>query len=285
MKKYILLIIQKLSKAIIDKYRPFIIGITGTVGKTTTTHFVYEFLHSIHGDDVYISPYHYNGEYGVPMTIFMTRTPGSSPIAWIETLAHAASFLIFQKKYPKYLVLEYGIDHVGEMDFMLDIAKPDISILLNISRNHAMQFPNFDDYIAEKLKLADGSKKIIANLDDEVLTSALKGLKKEKMTYGVKKSSGDVSAKDIKAGIEKLDMTLIYDSKEYPLTYNVIGEFQTYNILPVFALGIMLGIEIEQIENVLAGVYPPSGRGVILHGAKDAIIIDGSYNGGFSSIT
>ena len=62
-KKYVLLIIQKLSRAIIDKYKPFIVGTTGTVGKTTTTHFVYEFLHAIHGDDVYISPYHYNGEF------------------------------------------------------------------------------------------------------------------------------------------------------------------------------------------------------------------------------
>jgi len=66
----------------------------------------------------------------------------------------------------------------------------------------------------------------------------------------------------------------VYEGKEYPLAYKVIGEFQAYNILPVFTLGIMLGVEIERIEEVLADIYPPSGRGVILRGVNDSIIID-----------
>ena len=80
------------------------------------------------------------------------------------------------------------------------------------------------------------------------------------MTYGIKSIDGNVYAKDIHADIEKLNMTLVYEEKEYPLAYKVIGEFQAYNILPVFTLGIMLGVEIEKIEEVLADIYPPSGR-------------------------
>jgi len=112
MKQFFLSLIQKLSKAIIQKHKPFILGITGTVGKTTTTHFSYEFLHTLYGDEVYVSPYHYNGEYGVPMTIFMTRSPGSNPIAWIRVFGKALYILYIEKTYPKYLVLEYGIDHI-----------------------------------------------------------------------------------------------------------------------------------------------------------------------------
>jgi len=273
-KQYFLSILQLLARKTILKYKPFVIATTGTVGKTTTTHFIYEFMHALYGDDVYISPYHYNGEFGVPMSIFMTRTPGSNPLAWMALFIRALSFIFLDKKYPKYLVLEYGIDHIGEMDYMNEIATPDIGIILNISRNHAMQFPDFEDYKKEKLKLLAGAKKCIANIDDATIAAFLKGFSKEVMTYGVKNQKGDVFAKDILAGIDKLDMTLVYEGKEYPLAYKVIGEFQAYNILPVFTLGIMLGVEIERIEEVLADIYPPSGRGVILRGVNDSIIID-----------
>jgi UDP-N-acetylmuramyl pentapeptide synthase len=47
----------------------------------------------------------------------------------------------------------------------------------------------------------------------------------------------------------------------------------------------MLDVDIEKIESVLTDIYPPSGRGVILQWVNNSIIIDGSYNGGFSSIT
>jgi UDP-N-acetylmuramyl pentapeptide synthase len=44
------------------------------------------------------------------------------------------------KPYPKYLVLEYGIDHPGEMDFLLSIAEPDIVVISPIEPNHIEQF-------------------------------------------------------------------------------------------------------------------------------------------------
>jgi UDP-N-acetylmuramyl pentapeptide synthase len=74
--------------------------------------------------------------------------------------------LAYSKKYPKYIVLEYGIDHDGEMDFLLEIARPNVGIILNISKNHVLQFPDFEIYKREKLKLPLNSKKIIYNLDD-----------------------------------------------------------------------------------------------------------------------
>ncbi len=51
------------------------------------------------------------------------------------------------------MVLEYGIDHPGEMDFMLSIAIPDVAIITEIAPNHIEQFGNFDLYKKEKLKI------------------------------------------------------------------------------------------------------------------------------------
>lgn len=66
------------------------------------------------------------------------------------------------KNTPKILVLEYGIDHPNEMDFLLSIAIPDIAIITPIVANHIQQFKTEEAYIAEKLKITI-SKNIIVH--------------------------------------------------------------------------------------------------------------------------
>lgn len=168
MKQIILGLLALLTKQIIKKHRPFIIGVTGTVGKTTATNFIYDFLRTLHGDRVYMSPYNYNGEFGIPMTILQTRSPYRNPFLWIWIFIKG-TLMLFQKSYPRYLVLEYGIDHPGEMDFMVNIAPPDIAVILNISKNHVESFPIFRDYIEEKMKLAKAAKRVIYNMDDKFI--------------------------------------------------------------------------------------------------------------------
>lgn len=70
------------------------------------------------------------------------------------------------KEYPKYLVLEYGIDHPGEMDFLTGICKPDVAVVLAISKNHVANFDSYDQYVEEKLKLIPNAGKCIINGDD-----------------------------------------------------------------------------------------------------------------------
>lgn len=67
---------------------------------------------------------------------------------------------LFQK-YPRYLVLEYGIDHPGEMDFLLSIAIPDIAILTPVEPNHLEQFGSIDNYRHHKIKLIKSAKSAI----------------------------------------------------------------------------------------------------------------------------
>ena len=109
MKQFALKILAKLTKSIIKKHHPFIVGITGTVGKTTATNFVYDFLRTLHGDRVYMSPYNYNGEFGIPMTILQTKSPLRNPFLWVWIFIKGI-IILCKKTYPRYLVLEYGID-------------------------------------------------------------------------------------------------------------------------------------------------------------------------------
>ncbi len=52
-----------------------------------------------------------------------------------------------------------------------------------------------------------------------------------------------------------------------------------YNILPVFALGISLGMDVQGIRERLTDIHPQKGRGSVLKGVCESLIIDGSYNG------
>lgn len=235
-------------------------GVTGTVGKTTATNFVYDFLRTLHGDRVYMSPYNYNGEFGIPMTILQAKSPYSNPFLWIWIFIKGI-IILFKGSYPRYLVLEYGIDHPGEMDFCIDIAAPDIAIILNISKNHVVSFPVFRDYIEEKLKLAKAAKRIIYNMDDKFIPAGIERLSgKEIISYGIKNKDGDIFAKDIRAQLEDLSFSLVKEDESYEMHYPLIGEFQVYNILPVFALGISLGMDVQSIQERLTHIHPQKGR-------------------------
>ena len=73
-----------LTRLIIAIKKPYIIGVTGTVGKTTISQVVADFLSREYGEkNVGYSRYHYNGEYGLPLTIIGAKTGGKNPLLWI----------------------------------------------------------------------------------------------------------------------------------------------------------------------------------------------------------
>jgi UDP-N-acetylmuramoyl-tripeptide--D-alanyl-D-alanine ligase len=148
----ILEILRIISRFIILRHHPIIIGVTGTVGKTTiTTHVAQFLLRELGKGSVGYSSYHYNGEYGVPLTIIGARSPAKNPFLWIWVFLIGLWRII--APYPRYLVLEYGIDHPGEMDFLLSIAHPDIAILTPVESNHLEQFITLENYRSHKIKL------------------------------------------------------------------------------------------------------------------------------------
>lgn len=65
--------------------------------------------------------------------------------------------------YPRYLVLEYGVDHPGEMDFLLSIAQPDIAILTPVESNHLEQFGTLEHYREHKIKLVTRAQSAIVH--------------------------------------------------------------------------------------------------------------------------
>lgn len=232
-----------------------------------------------------MSPYNYNGEFGIPMTILQTKSPYKNPFLWVWIFIRGI-YILLKRKYPGYLVLEYGIDHPGEMDFLVKVAPPDVAIILNISKNHVEGFPIFREYIEDKIKLGKAAKRVIFNRDDRFIPTEVEKLsQKELIGYGIRNKTGDFYAENIRAELEDLSFSLVYGEEVHEMHFPLIGEYQVYNILPVFALGIGLGMDIPSIRERMTNIHPQRGRGSILTGVRSSIIIDGSYNGGFNSIS
>lgn len=142
------------------------------------------------------------------------------------------------RAYPEYLVLEYGIDHPGEMDFLLSIAAPDIGIIQAISRNHIANFVSYDEYVDEKLKFVAASKSLIYNGDDSKIRRFLEeNPREQKVSFGRKSIEPlDYKAVAVSSTLEGLLFTVETLEGPIELKVPIVGSHQVYNILPVFAL-------------------------------------------------
>ncbi len=275
--QYILLpILSFLAHLIISRHRPYIIGVTGTVGKTTITTHIAQFLIEEYGNkNVGYSLYHYNGEYGLPLTIIGCRTPGRNPFLWIWVFIVAISRLVYS--YPRYLVLEYGIDHPGEMQFLLHIAIPDIAIITPVEPNHIEQFGSLEVYRSNKLM-------IIEDATHRIVHESLRQYIDLDTLYYSLGALSDIDAAHIEMDIWGTRAVVQYNKKQYPITLPAIGTFQIENLLPLYPIADILHIDPTHIANYAAHGSPEAGRSSILSWVHNSTIIDGSYNGWYLSI-
>jgi UDP-N-acetylmuramoyl-tripeptide--D-alanyl-D-alanine ligase len=279
MQKILLFLLRFFARLIITRHKPIVIGVTGTVGKTTITTHVARLLTHVYGDEqVGVSRYHYNGEYGLPLTIIGAKTWAKNPFKWIFVFFIAIARLFM--RYPKYLVLEYGIDHPGEMSYLISVVSPYIAIVSPIAPNHLEQFGTLEKYREEKLVILTQSK---YGLVHDSLTLYVE--KRENLEfYGIFDSS-DIIASDLWETIQGVSWKISYSSHFYDLEIPAFWSYQMENILPLFGIAHKLGFSYEKIREIAPLLRPEEGRSRILRWIETSTIIDGSYNGGYESIT
>ena len=179
-------------------------------------------------------------------------------------------------KYPKFLVLEYGIDHPWEMDFLLSIAIPDVAIITPISPNHIEQFGDFARYRDEKLKIFHAGKIILHH--------SLEDFKNEKSIIYGNWENIDFSLQHTE--ITEIGTKAIFErnSHKFSFTLPVFWEFQSENLLAIFAVAEILKIPFENLIKISQNFIPEAGRSRIFTGIQESLVIDGTYNGGVLSI-
>ncbi|MEI8143241.1 MAG: UDP-N-acetylmuramoyl-tripeptide--D-alanyl-D-alanine ligase [Candidatus Berkelbacteria bacterium] len=287
MKKSLTTILNKIlasyARFVIARHKPFVIAITGSTGKTSTKEAVYQVLSDHFGaEEVRKNFGNLNSEIGLPMTI-LGYTSYPLGIFWPIFLLGALRRL-FVKKYPKYLVLEMGIDNPRGIESLCEIVKPNMAAVTGITGAHLANFRDLGEYQQEKLKIfkyLSPAEKGFVNIDDQHL-ARLDELKLT--TIAVKNKDADFRAENIKLSSTGTEFDVVSTGKKTHVNSRLLGEHLVYADLFAFAIASSLGIQTIQIAKSLEKIHPYSGRMNPLLGKNNVQIIDDTYNANPSSV-
>jgi len=308
MKKYIEKILAILARRIIKKYQPKIIGVSGSLGKTSTVNALYAVLSYEYNVRQNIK--NYNNELGLPLTVINAESGGKSLFQWVGVFLKAFKLLIItDKKYPEMLILEMGIDIKGDLDYLINIAQPDIGVLTSVSETHLeptnpkaigkpdLWLKNIEGVFKEKQKIITRLKEdgiAILNHDDQLVVSLRDKLNQKVFTYGFESESMVKAGEILFAGLEidfcKSDAN--FDCKVWGINFKVsyngstvpvflphcFGNHHVYSALAAISAGISQGMNLVDIAEGLRKYRPAPGRMNIVAGIKYSLIIDDTYN-------
>jgi len=289
-RKAVINTISYLARVVCLIEKPYIIGVTGSAGKTSTRQAIYLLLAKATNYNVIQAKKSYNGEIGLPLTILRRDSGFSNPLEWIKVIA-LGSYTVFsslfisilKKRGTKYIVAEYGIDHIGEMDKQLAVVVPNIALITNIAPVHTQNLLNLDVISQEKGKIIhslSSNSYAIINLDNRFIRRISTHTKANKITYGKQRKGVNIGYSDFRE-TERGISFVVHDNinrKKYSIQVPVLGKHHVYVILPAIAIGSIFNIDPKKIVNIFKGYKTPPGRLRILNGINKSTIIDGSYN-------
>jgi len=285
MRKILNIILKILAKAVINKYQPKIVAITGSVGKTSAKEASYAVLKNKFNTRA--PSKNFNNEIGTPLTILgYQNSPGKNILAWLWIFLVAIKLLIIKdKNYPEVLVLEMGADKAGDIDYLTSIARPQIAIITAIGSSHIQFFKTIENIVKEKSSILNKlhqDEVAILNNDDVNLAKVIAKCQSKVLTYG-KKDDSDIKISDIKIinkdNVYGTNFKLSYQGAEVPmfLPY-VLGWHHAYAAASSVAVALSMGMNLVDIGQNLLKYKPARGRTNLIRGIKDTWIIDDSYN-------
>ncbi len=254
------LALKKLAIASRKRNRGVIIGITGSVGKTTTKDILYSCISSYM--KAYASPKSFNNKWGVPLAL--ANMPINSDIG----------------------IFELGMNHFGEISELTLLVMPDISIITNVENAHIGNLKTIENIGTAKSEIMDNMDEgcyIILNRDSNCYELLEKKANKKKLniiTFG----------KTVKSDIQLLKLNIIDNSistvvsvfnKKYRYKLNTNNKFIAYNSLPILAIFKILKLNHQSIFSNLNFNSVSKGRWETIKfkiNNGSFVLIDDSYN-------
>ena len=246
--------LQRAAVAWRERQSATVVGITGSVGKTTVREATMQLL-AAHFP-TYQSPRNFNGDIGLPIAIL-----GLGP-------EH------------RWAVLELGPYSQAEMELLVCTARADIGIVTNVGPTHLERFGTLDD--TERIKgllpaslPSDGLA--VLNADDPRVLKMAERTQAQIVTFG-RSAEADLRAADIAPqGFDGLRFELHHGGESITVHTPLVGEHQAMTVLAAAAVGLRAGLSLNQITNAAALLQPGSRlrRRVAANGAT---IIDDAYN-------
>ncbi len=279
-------LIALLARAVVAKYKPLVVMITGSVGKTSTKDAVAAAL----SKRFYLraSEKSYNSEFGVPLTIIGAQNPWSDPLSWVRVVGEALALIVFPNHYPKLLVLEVGADRPGDLWRILSIVSPDAVIVTKLPDIpvHVELYPSAEAVREEEFTPAYALKEnapLIVLADDHNALQLASHLSVDLRTFGLADDAQVRIANVVPAIEERLPVGMradfIHADKAHSYTVQgALGRSQVYAPAAALAVAFALGLSEQEAFAGLASYVPPPGRARILKGVQGSLIVDDSYN-------
>lgn len=245
-----------LAKTIAGFYpRKAFIGITGSVGKTTTK------------------------EACIAVLSQKFTTIGSK--ANIDPIFNIPSTILKLRPNIQKIILEMGVEYPGEMDFYLSLVKPATAIITRISFAHSEFLGNIEQITKEKGILVNqlpNTGFAILNFDDLNVRKLAKETKAQVIFFGLSQKDCHVWASNIKIRDNSTIFELNYKVERVEVDLPLLGKHFVYSALAAAALGISCGMTLINIKKGLEKIVPPPHRLQLLEGLGGWLVLDDTYN-------
>lgn len=231
-----------------------VVGITGSVGKTSTKEMIGAVLSQKYR--VLKTQGNFNNELGLPLTVFRLREE--------DQLA----------------VLEMGISDFGEMSRLARVARPDTCVITNIGWCHLENLRDRDGIFKAKTEAFDFMKRdgrAVLNGDDDKLSQVREVQGKKPLFFGLD-AGNDIWADQIEnLGLKGTRCRIHGEGKSFSALIPIPGRHMVYNALAGTAVGLLYGLSLEEIQAGIESLQPVSGRFHIIETGRYTIV-DDCYN-------
>ena len=253
--------IQQVASYKRDLYNIPVVAITGSVGKTSTKDIIASVVSEKY--KVLKTQGNLNNHIGLPFTILGLKD-------------HEA------------LVVEMGMNNLGEISVLTKIAKPNVAVITNVGTAHIGNLGSRENILKAKLEILDGLKDdgiLIINNDNDLLHSwSAQNTKVNVVTYGIENKS-DYNASDIKLNENSSEFNIKFNSENTEkIIVPVGGQHFVYNALSAVAVGVKLNIPFEKIKQGIEKFELSKSRMELIKINNNITIVNDCYNANYDSM-